>query len=444
MNINERNWNILLDAIDKERVVPIIGDEFYFITNESTKQDVSVKAYLLKELSNKFHVTDETIDFSSIADNIEAENFKKRNNAGDTTDLYFEIDSLLRYARVRCHKNIEDFLSIGKFPLVLTTSFVPGLESTLAATYGEIATGVYDKTNRHDLCDVLTASHPTLYYLFGKCSRINRSYMVTEDDLLDYLHSWHNIESRPKIISKYLSDKFLLVLGCDYPNWLFRFFWHSIKNFSLAPTTNGMQGVVTRNSTNEDKELIRFLSRIQTGIFENSTVFIQEFMERWDKWEKRQETVKDTVIEQTDEIPSDEDIDIFISYADEDCEQAYNIATKLTSLGAKVWFDKTRLNLSDRYNNVIEEIISKAKRFMPIISQTTMIPARRYYRKEWTIAIDEEAYRYGLPFFAPIIIDDSDINSELIPKPFRNAHSIHVHSDDFEAQLKKLIRSIRS
>lgn len=440
MDINERNWNILLDAIEKERVVPIIGDEFYYFKDETSGQDISVQDYLIRELANKFNVATENADFTSIADAIEVENIKSR-NAGIRTDLYFEIDNLLRTARIRCRSNIEDFLSIGKFPLILTTSFVAGLESALTATYGDLKIGIYDKTNRNDLSDKLSATTPTLYYLFGKSSRLNRSYMVTDDDFLDYLHTWHNIETRPKIISKYLNGKFLLLLGCDYPDWLFRFFWHSIKNFSFAPSTYGLQGVVTRQSNTDDAELVRFLSRIQTGIFENSNAFIDEFM---GKWEKRIETENGGADDESSNNQNDNDIDIFISYADEDREQAIEIATKLTALGANVWFDKTALTSSDRYDDIIEEKISKAKRFMPIISKTTMILARRYYRKEWTLAIKEDDYRYGMPYFAPVVIDDSDINSEQIPKPFREAHSIKTDAEDFETQLKKLIRSIRS
>ena len=442
MDINERNWGILLDAIDKKRVVPIIGDEFYFIKDEATGQEVGVKDYLIRELSKKFGITDENVDFATIADTIEVENFKNRRNAGVITDLYFEIDAILRTTRIRCRNNIQDFLSIGKFPLILTTSYIAGLEPTLTATYGDLKVSVYDKTNRNDLDEKLSPSNPMLYYLFGKVSRLNRSYMVTDDDFLDYLHAWHNVETRPKIISKYLNGKFLLLLGCDYPNWLFRFFWHSIKNFSLAPSSFGMQGVITRDSSHDDAELMRFLARIQTGIYENSNTFINEFLE---KWESRQVTEEENEEDdQTEKKADDNDIDIFISYADEDREQVVDIASKLITLGAKVWFDKTALISSDHYDSVIEEKIAKAKRFMPIISKTTMVPARRYYRKEWTLAINEEAFRYGIPYFAPVVIDDSNINSEQIPKPFREAHALKADAEDFETQLKKLIRSIRS
>lgn len=438
--INDRNWSILLDAIDKERVVPIIGDEFFYIKDDVTNSEIRVEDFLIRALKEKFHITDDVVDYTTIADVIDVENFKNRRNAGKKTDLYFEIDSILRSAKVRCRSNIEDFLAIGKFPLILTTSYIPGLESSLEATYGSVNVKVYNKSNQSDIDYNLSSSQPTLYYLFGKGNRSNKSYMVTEDDFLEYLHIWHNSDTRPEKISQYLSGKFLLLLGCDYPDWLFRFFWHSIKNFSLVSSSNEMQGVVTRTAVNEDKELVRFLSRIQTQIFENGNVFITEFMERW---ENRLSAHQDeTLVEENAEEESKE-IDIFISYADEDREKAKQVAAKLESFGASVWFDKRDLIPADIYETVIEDSITKAKRFMPIISSTTIKPGRRFFRKEWAIAIREMDFRFGLPFFAPVVIDDSDINSDQIPKPFREAHTIHLDAPDFDQQLKQLIRSFR-
>ena len=95
------------------------------------------------------------------------------------------------------------------------------------------------------------------------------------------------------------------------------------------------------------------------------------------------------------------------------------------------------------YETIIEEKITKAKRFIPIISQTTTKPGRRFFRREWAMAIREMDYRYGMPFFAPIVIDDSDINSSLIPEPFRKTHIISISDNDFELEMKKLIRSFR-
>ena len=435
--INARNWDLLLDAIEKGRVVPIIGNEFFYVEDKDTQKNVSVDKYLLMKLADRFKIQNKDVDFTLISDTIDDENLKNRRTRfiGNQTDIYFEIDSILRNTRAKCKSEIIDFLSINKFPLILTTSYISGLESELQALFGDVEIRVYDKSARSDISFIPSTTKPTLFYLFGRANRIKKTFMVTEDDLLDYLHLWHNVETRPPKISDYLKDKFLLVLGCNYPNWLFRFFWHSIRNFTLSPNSYEMQGVVALDSIGADNELTKFLSRIQTQVFENSNRFLNEFMQRWGKRDAKGNVKK--------ESSNIDDTDIFISYAKEDVDIVSNIAERLRNLGAEVWLDENKLEWSDMYESIIEEKITKAKRFVPIISQTTTKPGRRFFRKEWAMAIREMDYRYGMPFFAPIVIDESDINSTLIPEPFRKAHIISISDENFEQEMKKLIRSFR-
>lgn len=437
--INARNWDLLLDAIDKERVVPIIGNEFFYVEagEADAEKNIHIDAFLLKKLAERFNIQGEEVDFTLISDAIDDENLRNRRSRfiGNQTDIYFEIDNILRNTKVKCRDEIVDFLSIGKFPLILTTSYIPGLEADLQAQFGTIDAKVYDRSARTDINATLSSTTPTLFYLFGKSNRIKKSYMVTEDDLLDYLHLWHNVETRPLRIGDYLKDKFLLVLGCNYPNWLFRFFWHSIRNFTLVPNSYEMQGVVALDNIGPDKELTKFLSRIQTQIFENSNRFIKEFIQKWNEHEKNHDSQK--------EKATNDETDIFISYAKEDAGAANDIAERLRNMGAAVWLDKQELEWSDMYETIIEEQITRAKRFVPILSATTAKPGRRFFRREWAIAIREMDYRCGMPFFAPIVIDDSDVNNTLIPEAFRKTHIINYSDENFDTEMKKLIRSFR-
>lgn len=434
--INARNWDLLFDAIEKERVVPIIGGEFFSLKAENG-QSVGVDTYVLDQLRGRFNVQETNADYTMISDIIEEENFLNRRSRfiGSQTDIYFEIDDILRNREVVCDDDVLDFLSIKKFPLVLTTSCVPGMESELRNRCGEIDIKVYDKSVRSDIDKRLMPSNPTLYYLFGRVNRLKKSFMVTEDDLLDYLHLWHNLETRPTRLGEYLKDKFLLVLGCNYPNWLFRFFWHSIRNFTIIPNSFEMQGVVALDNVDADKELTKFLSRIQTQIFENGKKFIGEFMTLWNS---RQESLAGN------QVPQEKDnTDIFLSYAKEDVTVVRKIAEQLRDLGADVWLDENKLEWSELFESIIQEKITKAKRFVPVISKTTLKEGRRFFRREWAMADEENRFRYGMPYFAPIVIDDSDVNSPLIPESFRKAHIISVADIDFEMEMKKLIRSFR-
>ncbi len=448
--INERNWELLLEAINNKRVVPIIGDDFFYVVDNN--QEVSARDFLIHKLATKFNVNDSIIDFSSIADAIELENFMnhKIRFINSQTDIYYEISQILQSVKIYVREPLRQLVQLNKFPLILTTSFIPGLETLLSQEGREYISVSYDKSVDSDLVPSLMSGEKVIiYHLFGSCSKIKKSYMVTEEDLLEYIHLWHDTDARPPILAKHLANKFLMVLGCNYPNWLFKFFWHSIRNFSLVPSSNQgdkimeiMQAIVSVDQVKDDVELERFLSRIHTSIYQSGGTFIQELIEHWNSYNPIVEDSNE-LSESDEKILNNDVIDVFISYASEDILVASRLADMLKSLGARVWFDKRELVLSDKYEREITSAISKAKRFMPVISKTTLIEEPRFFRKEWAIAHRVLEDRFGLPFFAPIIIDDCNPSEERIPKTYRDCHIISFHSDDIELKLKKFIRSIR-
>ncbi len=431
---NEKIWEILLDAIEQKRVVPIIGDEFYYA--KSGEEYVNYKQFILKELVSKFNPPKELKpDFNMVADLIKVNNQMQSlmGAFSNATNIYYEIGDIVKNTPIICDQCLVDFLSSFHFPLIITTSYIPGLETILNEN---ITIKAYDKTPRIDIVNS-DSPNSTLYYLFGKCSKANKTYMVTEDDLLDYMHLWHNIETRPYNISDYLSDKFLLLIGCNYPNWLFRFFWHSIKNFNLLSGNEGLKGIVASSMLNSDNELARFLSRVQTHTYTNGKMFMTELKDR-----KHKDVVTKKAEER--ELCQQESLyDVFLSYSHKD----YNIVAKIAEIfekfGAKVWFDSKALRGSDLYDKIIEEKISECQRFVPILSVTTESERRGYFRKEWSWALDELRLRLGSPYIAPIAIGNLDYSSSLIPKEFKETHILSYNTNDFENEIKRLIRSFR-
>lgn len=450
--ISDRNWELLLEAIDGKRVIPIIGDDFFYLIDENGVE-VSVRDYLIQQLAIKFNVKGSCSDFSSIADAIDVENLTnwKIRYINTQTDIYYEIHQLLQSKTILVRDSLHKLLSLNKFPLILTTSFIPGLEDILSENGCDCISISYDKSADSDLSPQFnTNAKTTLYYLFGRCSKIRKSYMVTEEDLLEYMHLWHEQDARPPKLSRYLANRFLMVLGCNYPNWLFRFFWHSIRNFALSPSITKedkiletMQAVVSIDKIKEDADLYRFLSRIHTSVYGNSQEFIDELAEQWEAYEKDRNDTTTVETETQSPISDSNDLDIFISYAHEDRTIARQLSDLLEKLGAKVWFDDRELVLSEKYEPEITAAIGKAKRFMPILSSTTMKQEPSFFRKEWAIAHRVMDDRFGMPFFAPVIIDDSDPNDDRILQTFRDCHIISFRSDDVEHQFKKFIRSLR-
>ena len=449
--ISERNWELLLEAVDKKRVVPIVGDDFFYVIEDNKK--IGIKDFLLRKLSARFNVNDSSLDFSSIAGAIELENFMnhKIHFVNSQTDIYYEIHQILHAQKIYVCDELIKLLQLNQFPLVLTTSFVPGLEEILSQQGCDSIYLSYDKSAISDInSSMINGNQIVVYHLFGRCSKIKKSYNVTEEDLLEYIHLWHDTDARPPLLAKYLSNKFLLVLGCSYPNWLFKFFWHSIRNFTLIPSTNhadkileSMQAVVSMDKAKDDYDLERFLTRIHTSIYPCSSAFIDDFVEQWSKFVPQDQQINESTQDSKGLVNNLQQVDIFISYASEDMLITQRLVEMLRNLGANVWFDKRELVLSEKYETEIASAIGRAKRFMPILSKNTLIQEPRFFRREWAIAHRTVEERFGLPFFAPVLIDDVNPNDERIPKTFRDCHIISFPCDDIETKLKQFIRSIR-
>ena len=432
---NEKIWEILLDAIDQKRVVPIIGDEFFYA--QVNDKHVNYRQHVLNTLIKRFNPPKELApDFNMIADLIKVNNQMQSimGTFSNATSIYYEISDIVKSTPIICDQCLVDFLSSFHFPLILTTTYIPGLESIFNTSGIEIK--AYDKTPRIDIGKNANSQETILYYLFGKCGKANKTYMVTEDDLLDYMHLWHNIDTRPSNLCEYLSNKFLLLLGCNYPNWLFRFFWHSIKNFNLLSGNEGLKGIVASSMLNSDNELQRFLSRLQTHTYTNGREFMSELKKR-----KGNEVPEER--KEDDDTHEETPCDVFLSYSHKDYDIAAKIADIFEKFGAKVWFDSTDLKGSDLYDKIINDKISECQRFVPIISLTTETERRGYFRKEWYWALEELKFRLGSPYIAPIRIDDIDYASSTMPKEFKDTHILTYHSDDFENEIKRLIRSFR-
>lgn len=441
---NEKIWGLLIEAITQNKVIPIIGDEFFFA--EIDGQRVPYINFLIEKLSSKFPIPNgysqdlletSSTDFNMIADSIRISNIINSQMYGlveKSTNLYYEINLLVETTPIICDESLIEFLDKVDFPVILTTSFLPGIENALKKRGRNIITKTYDKSPRIDIQEY---DRNIIYYLFGKCNKLNKGYMVTEDDLLDYIHYWHNIDYRPNVLSNLLSSKFLLVLGCDYPNWLFRFFWHSIKNFNFSSNNEGIKGVVAANVLETDEELSRFLSRLQTHSLDNCNEVIENLLKILPERNQEKDNADIPTINNTNKP------DVFISYAHEDTKIAKDIANIFETFGAKVWFDTTSLVGSDLYDDIIRNKIEECERFVPILSTYTETAKRGYFRKEWALSIDENKFRLGSPYISPIVIDSVNISSQRFPKEFKDAHILDYNDSEFKYLVKKIIRSFR-
>lgn len=418
--LSERGWERLLIEIKDGNVIPVIGSELFSIEVEDEK--IQLDEYILRKMSDAIEVEySDILDYTQLASKKYAVNWDEIDS-----DPYYHTVQILKEMsnlQVKSSEALRKLLSIDKFKLVLTTSFDDWAYGTMEEKWGKgnVRSLYYKKRSLEQ--DIDNLSIPTIYHMFGKADVVPHSFVLTEDDLLEFLHYWLNDNYRPKRLANTLREKYLLVIGCNYPNWLFRFFIHSMKYSSSSYAKNEF-GMVADSKL--DNELIAFLSRIDAQMHDNAVSFIDELVERWQKY--------------SDQGAKKE---IFISYASEDYDVTKEIVNTFEKMGVNVWFDKKELEPADEYAVKIEKEIRESQAFIPILSKNTLISGRRFFKREWKWGEEEIGWRGLEKFVYPIVIDDVDLSSSMLPNIFRDAQIIDYNNINYENNIKKIVRDIR-
>lgn|SRR5574344_410021 len=409
--LNERGWALLLEEIDRGNVILVIGKELLSVNIDG--KEMLLKEYIVREMALRLGIEYEAgMDFSHLSYEYNPMYWKRIDS-----EPYYMTKSIVEelYSKCEIPQLLLDLFSIDKFNMVITTAFDDFVFKAMEQMRGK---GIVKQLNykKHSSGqDIGNSDEVFVYHMFGKISPFPHEYVLTDDDLLEFMHCWLDENYRPKRLSNMLRDKYLLVIGCNYPNWLFRFFFHSLKYSSMngVPKTIGMLA-----DSKLDAQLVDFLSRMNAGIYEDAKSFVCELIERW-KGFCAEKQVPDGIKKKK----------VFISYASEDFEASSSLATIFSNLGFDVWFDKRTLEPGDEYEKMIRENIQSADAFVPILSESTASGGRRFFRREWKWANDELEYRYPEKFIYPICIDGVNLNNELF-SIFSKLHTLNCSNEN--------------
>ena len=271
---------------------------------------------------------------------------------------------------------------------------------------------------------------PTIYYMFGKVGEGAHKYVLTDTDMLDYVSSWlsNDSKTRPKNLCNELKEKYLLMLGNNYSNWLFRFIWYSVRKPNLG---HGMLAYDTL-----DESLLNFLERTETFTKQNTSDVIEQIISRL--------KIKMKEHEETKFNKPEENVDVFISYSRRDKEIAEKLYELLTSQGKRVWYDKKNLTDGGNFMEEIRRAIRTAKYFVPIFSEniTKEKEFSHVYRNEWDTAI-EVAISMGRTFIIPLAEENFDFYKAAIPEKMRNHNAItYAKEQNIDIVASKIIHKM--
>lgn len=430
---NAAKWETLIDQIIEGNVIPVIGGDILM-------DDFNLEQRLIKQWAQNCGITSNPTNFSEL---LYDEKFKNREN------IYFWLNSFCKNnsSKLKPSSLLKRILSIKQFPFVITTSYFPIVENAMREIWGErkVKTMIFSNnpatTRQKGLGDITSESDislPTVYYMFGKVCNSAHRYVVTDTDMLSFCSAWLSSESRPPVLSSVIKDKYLLVLGNNYPDWLFRFIWYSMNlTDNLRDPFSKIQGMMVNE--NADDTLVKFLNRIDTFTHKDP-LYVINTIER--KLEERKSEIEAHRFDKPQK-----DCDIFISYSRTDSNIAAKLYETLTSEGLNVWYDKAKLKTGADWMESIEQAIETSRVFIPILSSCLNDERNDFhvYRKEWKIA-DRRAEGYSRRYILPIAAKNIDYYNADLPKSFKTANAAYYDEKDpnFSSFAKEVLEIINN
>lgn len=405
---DEPLWDKLIQQIIDGNVIPVIGADL-LIDNSSNLHNV-----IIDFLAKGFHVASKPTSFSELVYDPDYAKINKRDN------VYYQVNKIFSSKRFVPSQRLMRILSIRQFPFVITTSFSPVVEQAMQGVWGDELKVMRFNNNPSENDDIKNGTDlrkPTIYYMFGKVGEGAHKYVLTDTDMLDYVSSWlsNDNRARPKNLCNELKDKYLLMLGNNYSNWLFRFVWYSIRKPDLG------HGMLAYDSL--DEQLVHFLERAETFTKQNTSEVIDQILARLGKKLEENEIAKFNKPE--------ENMDVFISYSRSDSDVAEKLYKILTAQGKRVWYDKNNLTDGGNFMDEIRKAIRTTKYFIPILSQNIMTERKEshVYRNEWDLAI-EVAISMGRTYIIPLAEEGFDFYKAAIPERLQQHNAIFYNKNE--------------
>ena len=433
---DESRWQQLLNEIDNENVIPVIGPDLLVapkLIKEHVGSDEFVRSenlhqQLISFIAKSTGVCTRPRTFSQL---VYDENYKKmvRNNPNQIYLLIYQMLSNIKQIKEIDEKPSQlliDLLGTKKFPFVITTSFTPIVENVMEDVFGKVNVLNFNSNPQEssqekggDIKGVSDLKQPTVYYMFGKFCNMADRFVVTDSDMMKFCSKWIKGEGVPKNLTEALKKKYLLILGNNYSDWLFRFVWYGLRS-----TTNEMKSDIVVNDRAEDS-FKEFLERLETFFQEDPSKVIKSIK---DDMEARSiaSTLRTTY-----------ETDVFISYSRSDKTIAEKLKKKLESVDLKVWFDDGSIKKAEDWGPAIERGIKNTRLFLPLLTknveQESFIPHE--YRTEWNIASTLASKMGGRAFIVPFVENGLDFYNQLtnIPKEFSKKNATWF-SDDTELE----------
>lgn len=459
---DEDFWDGLLMHIEDRKVIPVLGRELINVTIDG--QEIPLYQAVAERLLKRHgFISGQDVILRSHQELNDAVSYVLKEKPKEGISLYFQIKKLLDDLIATSEytitsESLRELAGITNFDLFITTTFDDLLINTLdetrnpyAAPTGRIIFSPFlSKEEQGDLSEERLHDYRAVFYLFGRASA-TQTYAIHDEDTLEYIYNLLGKQGIfPARMVTEARNRNLLFIGCNFANWLSRFFIRLATKERLS--NNQMIEFLVGKEVYDDETLTVFLERFSqnTRLFAcDARSFIMELVRRWRELHPYVTRKEPDKIEIERPIMAIEPADIFVSYSRTDLAAAKTLYTELEELGARViWFDKTQNQPGDEFDTKIMTAIRRCKVFLPLISLTTESRTEGFFRKEWKAAEERSERIQGQKFIIPVVIDqeynENASEYELIPEGFRKYHFGHAPMGHLSEELRStLIQELR-
>lgn len=449
--LTERDWDKLLTLMADGRVVPVIGPELLCLPANGGPSarlyDIWGQALAQQREIEVPPGPAEIPVLYRVANHLSVQQ-------SAPGDLEYDVNRVIRGQRWPLPESLRQLAEVHDFPLIVTTTIDHLMEDAIAEDRGPLVSPLEIVFTRdgnavsNDLPkDFVPGERPTVFHLFGATCNDPGKFAATEDMLLEFSWALIDHDCAPKRLYDFLRGKTLLLLGCDFPDWLERFFIHALTRqldarIAVWYVSGGRLGGLHDYLQRRNAHLLPPQSPVD---------FVGELYRRWQA--RRQPAAKSPVRGRSKRPPSESKYGaVFISYARENRAAAQAIRTQLEDANIDTWMDESGLEPGAEFQSVIHDNIGKASFFVALISRALDLDHSdrlgRFVLKEWKWAEDASLERRKNDnFLQPVVVDDTPPGAGFVETPFRDLQWTPLRAGklprDFITSLTRGIRRFR-
>lgn len=419
-------FELLLSRIRSGTVVPIIGAELLVVEN-ADGSSVHLYDWITRELATAFKLPTvpprSGFSLNDLVDVFLQSSDRRRGQ------LYRRVFQLLQSAPFKPAPALKKLAEISDFPLMISTTFDDLLYRAVRESGRPMSAETQRRAFSPKLAEDLepgwhpsTGATPVVYQLLGRAS-VEPDFALCEEDVLEFLVAMHAEHQSPRRLFDVVRNSNLLFIGCEFPDWLSRFFLRTLKRTRLSAEREQLE-VVADTVVVADTRLGNFFRRFsyQTYIYpDDATTFVDELHKRWIADRPPASAQTAIPVRTPPAIKSGGHAgSVFLSYANEDGTAVLRLRDALVQAGIDVWMDEERLDSGIAYDRIIEERIRDCALFVAVVSNNTERRDEGYFRREWRLA-DERTHRLSSRrrFVIPVAIDHIDPNRSDTPQSFQ-------------------------